>query len=251
MSLRIIKEFSNDIYENLAAEQAILHYVSEKNMPSIRFWVNTPSVVLGRNQSLEIEVNQDYCEINDIAIARRISGGGCVYHDMGNVNWSVFLPTSYVSKFNFKDLHALSNQISYIFINSLKEQLEPAFEIMDNTSVLYKKWKISGSAGYIHNKWYLHHGTLLHNANLTHLENALLIKSHEVTNKRTSNYYRTINMHSLDISAWKNTFSEHITNFFDLQITIQNLSDQEKKNATLLEKKIYRFDNWINSGKRK
>ncbi|MFX0151215.1 MAG: biotin/lipoate A/B protein ligase family protein [Candidatus Hodarchaeota archaeon] len=90
---RILSFNSDNIFYNLALELAILldHSHSPYDL-SIRFWRNPKSVVLGRNQSVEDEVDLEYCKKNEITLSRRISGGGTVYHDKGNLNLSFFLP---------------------------------------------------------------------------------------------------------------------------------------------------------------
>jgi lipoate-protein ligase A len=77
---RILEYSFDNLHQNLALEHVILH-ISEgsSDNTTIRFWKNPPSVILGRSQLLNREVNIEYCKQNNIVIGRRISGGGTVY----------------------------------------------------------------------------------------------------------------------------------------------------------------------------
>uniref|UniRef100_A0A915DEU9 BPL/LPL catalytic domain-containing protein n=1 Tax=Ditylenchus dipsaci TaxID=166011 RepID=A0A915DEU9_9BILA len=86
---------STCIYENLAIEESIFrNHDLKKNGEAMLLWSNTPTVVIGRHQNPWLEANVKYCMENSIKIARRHSGGGAVYHDLGNLNISL-LTTQY------------------------------------------------------------------------------------------------------------------------------------------------------------
>ena len=72
---------------NLAFEEYLLRYVQEPE-PLLLFYINEPSVIIGRNQNTIEEVDTDYVNASGIHIVRRLSGGGAVYHDPGNLNFS-------------------------------------------------------------------------------------------------------------------------------------------------------------------
>ena len=74
-----------DVYFNLAAEEYLL---KKKKDNFFMVWQSAPSVVIGKHQSVRKETDEAYLRANDIALARRFSGGGAVYHDEGNLNLS-------------------------------------------------------------------------------------------------------------------------------------------------------------------
>jgi lipoate---protein ligase len=91
MKFRLIsKDYPGDPYKNLALDEAIFTEVKEgRSPPTFRFYRNANAVILGCFQTAEEEVDLEYAEANGIKIAKRITGGGAVYHDMGNLNYSI------------------------------------------------------------------------------------------------------------------------------------------------------------------
>ncbi|GIX99444.1 lipoyltransferase 1, mitochondrial [Caerostris darwini] len=90
----IILSQSHDIFENLALEDWLYtnYDLTSKDLSVLLMWYNGPSVVIGRHQNPWIECSVDFCNSNNINIARRNSGGGTVYHDFGNLNFSFLTP---------------------------------------------------------------------------------------------------------------------------------------------------------------
>ena len=83
--MRLIVSNSTDVYYNLAAEAYFLHQ-TEENV--IMIWRSENAVVCGKHQNIRAEINYAACRQLNIVPARRVSGGGTVYHDLGNVNFS-------------------------------------------------------------------------------------------------------------------------------------------------------------------
>ena len=81
--MRCFHNTFTDIYFHLAAEEYLLKQETDS---VFMLWQDTPSVVMGKHQSVQLEVNREWAEEQQIQIARRFSGGGAVYHDLGNVN---------------------------------------------------------------------------------------------------------------------------------------------------------------------
>ena len=84
---------SKDSYFNLALEEYFLKIKDLKDDLLI-LWQNDPTIVIGKNQNTYEELNFDYVERNHIKVVRRMSGGGAVYHDSGNLNYTCLLYTS-------------------------------------------------------------------------------------------------------------------------------------------------------------
>jgi lipoate-protein ligase A len=150
-------------YYNLATEE----YLFSETQDDILFiYRNEPSVIIGSNQVLYNEVNIDFCKANQINIVRRISGGGAVYHDPGNVNYS-FISSKQ------EDRPVLGSHF-------LRPVVEALHQIGIQATIGQRKdlwlpdgFKISGTASHISRGRELHHGTLLFDTDTDKLRNAL------------------------------------------------------------------------------
>ncbi len=164
--MRIIDDyFSTNPYFNLAAEEYFLNHTKED---ICRFWQNENAVVIGKHQALAAEVNTQTAHEKEITIARRISGGGTVYHDLGNLNFT-FIKNNGESG-NMIDFKQFTQPI----IDALKS-LNLNIEHSGRNDLLLNGFKISGNAEHLSQKLNrtLHHGTLLFNSNLQNLGNVL------------------------------------------------------------------------------
>ena len=92
----------NDPRINLAIEEYALKTMDVEKDSFLLFYINQPSIIIGRNQNTIEEINTDYVEENDIIVVRRLSGGGAVYHDLGNLNFSFLTKDDGESFQNFK-----------------------------------------------------------------------------------------------------------------------------------------------------
>ena len=245
---RLIEDNTKDLNLNLAIEHSLvlLHSQSTDDL-TIRIWNNPPSVVLGRGQKFEEEVNTEFCSKNNIKIGRRISGGGAVYHDEGNINVSFFIKRNH--------LEGISNLNEYkqFFTEILKKSLESIeidkLTVLENNILLDGK-KVSGSAGYLTKSTYLHHATLLVSANLENLEGSLLVKTFTKRNSRSSSYIPTANIANFDLKRWKTALLELIKNQMQFSFKETSLKEEELKLANKLKLELYSNDKWIFEGKR-
>ena len=161
---------STDPTQNLALEERLMSLGREVFM----LWRNKPSVIVGRFSDIPAEVNTEFAEANGIPIIRRKSGGGCVYHDLGNVNYT----------FIVRDSKALTLEyFSRRVINALEAlKINAVLEFRHN-DILADGLKISGAAQYHHEGMLLHHGTLLFDADLSIIPKVLK-RSGKVANIR-------------------------------------------------------------------
>lgn len=147
--------------EYLAKEQELVKEVQELTLFT---WIVSPTVIYGRHQSAEVEVNEEYCRENGIAVVQRKSGGGCVYADQGNLMISYISPSTHSERV-FADL------LSFIR-NALTAKNIPAVTTEHN-DILVDGRKVSGTACYTTPTGTVVHATLLFDVNLDALTKAI------------------------------------------------------------------------------
>lgn len=147
--------------EYLAKEQELVKSVAE---PTLFTWIAPPTVIYGRHQSAEVEVNEAYCREHGIAVVQRKSGGGCVYADRGNLMISFVTPDTH-SEQVFVDFLAL-------IARALQAKGLPAVTTAHN-DILVDGRKVSGWACYTCPTGTIVHGTMLYDVNLDALQLAI------------------------------------------------------------------------------
>ncbi len=142
----------------LALEEAMLETSRVCRLCLVAVWSDSPSIVAGRNSRLDVEVDLRAAEALGIDVYRRLTGGGSVYHDYGNLNVSIALPV----KLTVTSAHEL---VSSIVAESVR-RLGLTVHVENEGDVVVGRWKVSGSAVYISRKGVLAHATLLVDADL-------------------------------------------------------------------------------------
>ncbi|MDO9152629.1 MAG: lipoate--protein ligase family protein [Paludibacter sp.] len=205
--MKIIHSHSISPAFNLAAEEYLF---SELQDDILFLYVNEPSVIIGSNQVLRNEVNIDFCNAHNIQILRRISGGGAVYHDLGNINYSFI-----------NNKHNNQSSLRADFLLPVVEVLK-AMNIPVEIGKRKDLWlpggfKVSGTASHVSRNRELHHGTLLYDADVEKLQNALTVKAKDETLKGTVSVSAKVkNMRAFLIEL--NGVSTSNNEFFDLLI---------------------------------
>lgn len=166
---------SHDPAFNLALEEHLYRSVDEGHPGYFLLWRNAPSIIVGRFQNTAQEVNRPFIEERGINVVRRISGGGAVYHDLGNVNYSFIVPNDEGAPFDFAR-HARP------VIDALAK-LGVKAESGGRNDLLIDGRKFSGSAQHMDRRRLLHHGTLLFDSDLSVLEQALNVDEEKFTSK--------------------------------------------------------------------
>jgi len=153
---------SNDPYFNLAAEEYLLH---ERKEDFLVLSVNDPSVIIGKHQVTHREVNTRFTDPAGIPVIRRISGGGTVYHDRGNLNFAFVRQSEQGKQIDFR----YYTRPVIDFLASLG--ITAVFEGKNDLTV--DGLKISGNAEHVFRERVLHHGTLLFNASIENMRQAI------------------------------------------------------------------------------
>src|SRR5690606_22982173 len=159
---------------NLALEEYALRNFSG-DTDYLLFYINEPSIIIGRNQNTLEEINHEYVEDKNIHVVRRISGGGAVYHDFGNLNFSFITNHDVKSLNNFKKFTAPVIKV----LNSLGLDAE----LKGRNDIQVEEKKISGTAQFSTGKRMVSHGTLLFNTDLGEVVNALNVKMSKIESK--------------------------------------------------------------------
>lgn len=159
-----IRNLDNDPAFNLALEQFVFESL-DRTREYFLLWQNDNAIIVGRYQNTEREINQSFVRKKGIRIVRRISGGGAVYHDLGNLNYTFICDRQKGEGLDF-DIFC-----SYI-VEALAELGVKAYKNGRN-DLLIEGRKFSGCAQYFRGNRVLHHGTLLFDSNLQFLSQAL------------------------------------------------------------------------------
>ncbi len=168
-----IRNDSHDPHHNLALEEyAFKNLELEESI--ILLWQNAPSVIIGRYQNTVEEINSEYIKKNNIYVVRRITGGGAVYHDLGNLNFS-FIVKETQSDIDFR-------KFTDPVIKALSEIGIEASHTGRNDIAIDGK-KFSGNAQCHQRGKTLHHGTILFNSCLENVQAALNVKADKIESK--------------------------------------------------------------------
>jgi len=226
-----------DAHFNLAAEEYIFQQL-DKNQDYALLWQNRNAVIVGKHQNTIEEVNQEFVEEHEIQVVRRQSGGGAVYHDLGNLNYTFIINTQ-TSLYNFKEL-------SLPIVHAL-QRLGAQVEFTGRNDLVLDGKKISGAAQMIKQGRLLHHGTLLFHSDLEMLGKVLVAKPAKIESKGIKSVRsRVTNIRDyvpdISIDQFKTTFVETLAE--DHDITRRELSAAERAAITALAAEKYSTWDW-------
>lgn len=166
---------NNDPRVNLAIETFLLREM-EVSEPILLFYINEPSIIIGRNQNTIEEINVDYVEEKGIHVVRRLSGGGAVYHDFGNLNFSFIMPDDGNS---FRDFGKVTKPI----IDALHAMGVEGAELKGRNDLVIDDKKFSGNAMYATNGRMFAHGTIMFDSDVNEVVNALKVRKDKIESK--------------------------------------------------------------------
>lgn len=159
----IIKNNSTDPYFNLALEEWLMDNIEDS---VFMLWRNDKTVVIGKNQNAYAQINREYADSHKITVSRRLTGGGAVFHDLGNVNFSFIMPKEGENIDFAKFTQPIIERLSELGANA---------ELSGRNDILINGKKVSGNAQCVHNGKVLHHGTLLYSADLSDVSAVLKV----------------------------------------------------------------------------
>ncbi|GCF92878.1 lipoate--protein ligase [Enterococcus florum] len=160
---------------NLAIETYLLREMP-LDEPILLFYINEPSIIIGRNQNTIEEINKEYVDAHGIKVVRRLSGGGAVYHDEGNLNFSFIMPDDGNS---FRDFKKVTEPI----VEALQKLGVADAELKGRNDLVIEDKKFSGNAMYSTNGRMFAHGTLMFDSDIDEVVNALKVKKDKIESK--------------------------------------------------------------------
>ncbi len=185
MKFLILK--SRDPYFNLAVEEYLF---LKENDDVFMLWQNEPTVVIGKNQNAYAEIKMDAVRERGIKIARRITGGGAVYHDLGNVNYSFISTREGGADIDFE--YFTAPIIEALAAMGIKAELSGRNDLLTGGR------KFSGNAQHTVGDRTLHHGTLLFDADLEMLSRVLEVDRSKIESKAIASVRsRVVNLSEL------------------------------------------------------
>lgn len=181
-----IVDNSTDPQWNLAAEEYLFKHFKQ---PIFRLWRNEPSIIIGLHQNAFAEINIDYVKNNKIPVIRRLSGGGAVFHDLGNVNF-----TFIDNRVSGESTAEMFSRFTKPIIEALKS-LGIDASLKGRNDLVIEDKKFSGNAVAVFKERILQHGTLLYSASMANLSEALANRPEHFKDKAVkSNRARVTNI---------------------------------------------------------
>lgn len=225
---------------NLALEEYVLQNFGEQDT-YLLFYINSPSIIIGRNQNTIEEINTDYVDENGIKVVRRLSGGGAVYHDQGNLNFSFITKDDGESFQNFA-------KFTQPMVEALNSLGVPA-ELKGRNDLVADGRKISGNAMFSTKGRMFSHGTLMLDSEIENVVSALNVKMEKITSKgiksirsRVANISEFLE-EKIAMDEFKKMILRYIFGVEDVNdVPHYELSEQDWENVYQISKE--RYQNW-------
>lgn len=225
---------------NLAIEEFVLKHLPLEEDSYLLFYINEPSIIIGKNQNTIEEINSDYVKANNIHVVRRLSGGGAVYHDTGNLNFSFITKDDGQSFHNFR-------KFTQPVIDTLRS-LGVNADLTGRNDIQVGEQKISGNAQFSTRGRMFSHGTLLFNSEMEHVASALKVKPIKIESKGTKSIRsRVANISEfltepMTIEQFKDTILRHIFGMEPDQVPQYKLTEQDWETIHRISQE--RYQNW-------
>lgn len=233
----LINNSNTNPYFNLAMEEYFLKNATED---LFILWRNENAIIVGKNQNTLSEINYEYVKENNIKVVRRQSGGGAVFHDLGNINFT-FISCNDNSFSDFK-------RFTMPIIEAL-ENLNIHAEFSGRNDLLINNQKFSGNAQYNYKNKVMHHGTLLFSSQINDLSSALKVKPSKFEGKGIKSVKSRVTNISQHLENNMNVleFKEYLMNFInnkDKNNHFYELSEQDINEINKLVEEKYSTWDW-------
>ncbi len=223
---------------NLAIEEYALKNL-DINETYLLFYINAPSIIIGKNQNTIEEINTQYVDDNGIKVVRRLSGGGAVYHDLGNLNFSFITKDDGESFHNYKKFtEPVIEALHKLGVNA---------QLSGRNDIEVEGRKISGNAQFSTRGRMFSHGTLMFDSEIDHVVSALKVKKDKIESKgiksvrsRVANISEFLN-EKITIEEFRQMLLRYIFNT-DGDIPEYVLTEKDWKNIHEISKE--RYQNW-------
>lgn len=224
---------------NLAAEEYILRNF---NQDVFMLWRNHPAIIVGKHQNTLAEINLDYVKEKKLDVVRRLSGGGAVFHDLGNLNFTFI-----------KNVHQEGNLVDF------RKYTEPILQVLKRmgidarfegrNDITIDGRKISGNAEHVFKNRVLHHGTLLYSALMSDLSKALKVNPLKYQDKGVKSVRsRVTNIaehmpEQIDVTEFRDRIFDYIRETHQ-DATLYDYSEQDLAEITKLVETKYATWDW-------
>ncbi|WP_129044946.1 lipoate--protein ligase [Companilactobacillus metriopterae] len=238
-----------DIRDNLATETFVMNNI-KTDEPVVLFYFEGPCIIVGRNQNTVEEINNEYVKENDITVTRRLSGGGAVYQDLGNLCFSFVVNSD---DQNFGDFKSFTQPI----IDVLKRMGASTAEISGRNDLLVDGKKFSGNAMYSRNGKTYSHGTLSYDVDLSVLTKALNVPEDKIKSKgiksirsRVTNIKPYLNpeFQNLTIEEFRDSILLelfHANNLDEIKDSEYQITSDDQKEIDKIKEKYFYNWNWV------
>lgn len=229
-----------DPYINLAIEEYVLNNFGEEDT-YLLFYINEPSIIIGRNQNTIEEINTKYVDERGIKVVRRLSGGGAVYHDEGNLNFS------FITKDDGNSFHNFA-KFTQPVVEALQTIGVPA-ELSGRNDLVADGRKISGNAQFTTRGRMFSHGTLMFDSEIEHVVASLNVNIEKIKSKgiksirsRVANISEFIT-EPMTMPQFKEHLLKHLFAVDDIKdVPRYELTDQDWANIRQISEQ--RYQNW-------
>lgn len=175
---------SNDIRMNLATEEYLMNH-ADVSEPLFLVYIQSPCVIIGRNQNAYEELDLNYLRKNHITLTRRISGGGAVFDDLGNMSFSFVKKRDEVQ---FGDYQNVTEPI----LSALHKMGATQAQSGGRNDLYIDGLKFSGNAMYSKNNRTYSHGTLMYDVDLSVLDRILTVSKEKIASKATPSVKKNV-----------------------------------------------------------